>query len=94
MKTRKIEEKDSITYIIEQGSRTFKFVEYKEDVWADRKRHPKQTKPIYKKGETDFFIFMDNIDLPFAPPLAYWSQIKNIKTLKRAKEYIRNREYL
>ena len=90
MKTKKIEDKNSIEYIIEDGSRVFRFIEYKEDVWADRKRHPKQTKPLFKKGETDFFNLIHDSGFP----LAYWSQIKNIKTLKRAKEYVRNREYL
>jgi len=90
MKTRKINQKDSTIYLIEHGSRTFKFVEYKEDVWLDKKDYPNQTKPLNKKGSTEFFILMDNMDLPFA----MWANIKNVHNIKRAKEYVRNREYL
>ena len=90
MKTKKIEDKNSIEYIIEDGSRVFRFIEYKEDVWADRKRHPKQTKPLNKKGSTQFFYLMDAMGLPFE----MWSNIAGVHSLKRAKEYVRNREYL
>tara|TARA_R100000149_G_C5724502_1_gene46413 strand:+ start:68 stop:334 length:267 start_codon:yes stop_codon:yes gene_type:complete len=88
MKTKKIEDKNSIEYVIKDGFRVFRFVEYKEDIWEDgNKKNPKL---IYKKGETDFFYLIQDPGFP----LPFWSQIKNIKTLKRAKEYVRKREYL
>ena len=90
MKTTKVDEKSFTNYIIKDGSKTFRFVEYKEDVYADTVIHTNKKKPLNKKGDTQFFILMDNFGLPFA----MWSNIKDVHTLKRAKEYVRNREYL
>ena len=83
MKTTKLDEKSFTNYIIKDGSKTFRFVEYKEDVYADTVIHTNKKKPLNKKGDTQFFILMDNFGLPFA----MWSNIKDVHTLKRAKEW-------
>jgi hypothetical protein len=83
--------KYSIEYTLIQGNKVFKFQEYTDDFWADRKIYPNDKKPMFLKGHTHFSEMGQNIG--FA---TMWFPItkKNITNIKDAKRFVRNREYL
>ena len=92
MITKKIVGKHYIEYLLIDGHRYFRFTEYTDDYWLDKKMYPKQTKPLHYKGDTTFFYKMQN-DLP----INMWDMVESkepITTLQRAKQYVRNREYM
>lgn len=93
MITKKIVRKHSIEYVLIDGHRYFKFTEYTDDAWFDKKMYRKQTKPYQYKGDTTFFYEMQQTMMP----VSMWSKVESeepITTLKRAKQYVRNREYM
>ena len=83
--------KYSVEYTLIQGDKVFQFIEYTDDLWADRKMYPNDTKPMFPKGHTQFSEMGQNIG--FA---SMWFPItkKNIRNIKDAKKFVRNREYL
>ena len=92
MKTKKIVWKHCVQYYLIDGHRYFRFTEYTDDHWLDKKKYPKQTKPLHYKGDTTFFYEMQS-DLP----ISMWNMVESkepITTLYRAKQYVRKREYM
>lgn len=83
--------KCSIEHILIQGDRIFKFIEYNDDLWADKRMYPNQKKPLCKKGDVRFF--KKGEDYGFA---STWfpATDKKITNINEAKKFVRNREYL
>ena len=83
--------KSSIEYTLIQGDKIFKFEEYTDDVWADKRMYPNEKKPLFTKGQICFYKKAK--DYGFA---SSWfpATNKKINNLKEAKRFVRNREYL
>ena len=83
--------KCSIEHTLIQGDRIFKFIEYTDDVWADKRMYPNQTKPMYLKGDVRFSKKAK--DYGFA---STWFPATNKKiiNIKEAKTFVKNRQYL
>ena len=83
--------KCSIEHTLIQGDRIFKFIEYTDDVWADKRMYPNQTKPMFLKGDVRFSKKAK--DYGFA---STWFPATNKKiiNIKEAKKFVKNREYL
>ena len=83
--------KYSVEYTLIQGDKVFQFIEYTDDLWADRKMYPNDTKPMFPKGYTDFSQRGEHIGLGY---MWFPATNKNITNIKDAKRFVRNREYL
>ena len=68
-----------------------KFIEYIDDVWADKRMYPNQTKPMFCKGDVRFSKKAK--DYGFA---STWFPATNKKiiNIKEAKTFVKNRQYL
>jgi len=81
-----------IEYTLIQGDKIFKFKEYTDDFWADRKLYPNDKKPMFPKGHIQFS--KKGEDIGFA---SMWFPVitkKNITNIKDAKKFVKNREYM
>lgn len=83
--------KSSIEHTLIQGDKVFKFEEYTDDVWADKRMYRDQKKPIFHKGQICFYVKAK--DYGFATSW-FPATDKKITTLREAKKFVRNREYL
>ena len=83
--------KYSIEHTLIQGDKIFKFLEYTDNVWADKRMYPNQKKPMYLKGDVRFSKKAK--DYGFA---STWfpATDKKITNINEAKKFVRNREYL
>jgi hypothetical protein len=83
--------KYSVEYTLIQGDKVFQFIEYTDDLWADKKMYPNDNKPMFPKGYTDFSQRGEHIGLGY---MWFPATNKNITNIKDAKRFVRNREYL
>ena len=92
MIVKKQNRKNSTVHTLIQGDRYFKFTEYFEDSYNclyDIKRK----KPSHKKGDIHFqYLLPKDKWIMFSP--TWFPVSKDIKTLKDAKKFVKNREYL
>ena len=88
--------KCSITHTLIQGDRYFKFEEYFKD-YINTFYNKNETNPTYKKGHTSFSYLLPKEEWIMASPTWFpvkESFTKNITSLKDAKRFVKNREYL
>jgi hypothetical protein len=84
--------KYSIKYTLIQGDRYFYFEEYFKD-YINTFYNKKETKPMFKKGHIAFQYLLPKKQWIMASP-TWFPVSKNIKNIKDAKKYVKNREYL
>ena len=92
MIVKKQNNKNSTVHTLIQGDRYFQFTEYFEDSYSNI-LYKKRNKLTHKKGDTSFqYLLPKDKWIMFSP--TWFPVSKDIKTLKDAKKFVKNREYL
>ena len=84
--------KNSTIHTLIQGDRYFQFTEYFEDSYSNI-LYKKRNKLTHKKGDVYFsYLLPKDKWILFSP--TWFPVSKDIKTLKEAKKFVKNMEYL
>lgn len=82
----------SIIYTLIQGDRYFKFTEYFEDAYINI-YNIRRKKPTYKKGDIHFSYLLPKDQWIMDSP-TWFPVSKDVKNIKDAKRFVKNREWL